>query len=813
MKKLVLSLIIATLPFMVGCTKNSGSTSVDEFLDSYEKIVVKYEEMASNGALTSGDLGVMMKAVNDMNMANLEISNKAEALKDQEWNDAQKMRQINLGSRFSQAMMNMSNQTSNGNGSITSSPDKSITKKDLQELKMSKTKNVDLCRDSVGMLMFKGLIATQQIQQFKDQHIGETFETSLLVGDISKSHDHYTITSPVLDSGKNIIVKLYALTDDDVTKISKISLGSLIKLKGVYKDLTDTYIEIGPAILIDELQEEVNAAQKALAQEQEIAKELETLPKIQSSDIKPISGEMYELFLDSESVYQDRDTLLKTIRDNGLYGKVIEWSLTISEILETKSGFYIITKDDLKVKTIINIRNSSIKKGVTVESLKAGDNITVKGYVGDVVVDKSGQFGDSDERYLYLDPAIILGVNNKDSLRKQLIPKIENLKIAKASNISRDSEIYECKNRFNSTTEKKVSDLYYMAGEIVDWSLPINTIKIYSDYCKIVTTSPSSENSDYKQSGYVRATIYMYPKPEQTMKDFEKEIEKLGKGKYVRFKGVIEGFTNSGCQINPAIFLSSGRNEELIKDIIDIINEPLSDVKIDDPQLKKLFDDRFIFDADERKKIASQYIGKVIEFDTNFLHFGHSVEGVGWQNVIATGDSIKGNGNGFAVNAVTYFINNQQYTEWDTDSDRSFRERIIRGKVKSIDKNGLWLEPSIFVDGHYRSYKQKAKNNVYPQKKSDNEQNSSENSNENKANPKIAKSYVDGNKSEPTDLYEIIDSESNLREGPGTNYRIIRKSIKGEVGENQLVKMGWIKLKFTDGSIGWVHEQNLKPKN
>jgi hypothetical protein len=140
--------------------------------------------------------------------------------------------------------------------------------------------------------MFKGLIATQQIQQFKDQHIGETFETSLLVGDISKSHDHYIITSPVLDSGKNIIVKLYALTDDDVTKISKISLGSLIKLKGVYKDLTDTYIEIGPAILIDELQEEIIAAQKELANaEQEKAKLLErenlTKPDIERMKTEP----------------------------------------------------------------------------------------------------------------------------------------------------------------------------------------------------------------------------------------------------------------------------------------------------------------------------------------------------------------------------------------------------------------------------------------------------------------------------------------------------------------------------------------------
>jgi hypothetical protein len=68
-------------------------------------------------------------------------------------------------------------------------------------------------------------------------------------------------------------------------------------------------------------------------------------------------------------------------------------------------------------------------------------------------------------------------------------------------------------------------------------------------------------------------------------------------------------------------------------------------------------------------------------------------------------------------------------------------------------------------------------------------------------------------KAASADLYELIDSESNIREGPGTNYPIIRKSRKGEVGEHQSAKMGWMKLQFSDGSMGWVHEQNVKSKN
>jgi len=63
------------------------------------------------------------------------------------------------------------------------------------------------------------------------------------------------------------------------------------------------------------------------------------------------------------------------------------------------------------------------------------------------------------------------------------------------------------------------------------------------------------------------------------------------------------------------------------------------------------------------------------------------------------------------------------------------------------------------------------------------------------------------------DLYELIDSASNIREGPGTNYPIIRKSRKGEDGEYQSGKMGWMKLQFADGSMGWVHEKNLEAKD
>ncbi len=118
-RTLTMALLGATLGFMASCesksgdapsgTKsNRGSAAVNEYLDSYEKTVAGYEEMVTSGAMASNDIMVMMKAVNEMNEKNLELGHKAEALKNEEWTNEQQMRQMKLTSRFSEAMMKMS---------------------------------------------------------------------------------------------------------------------------------------------------------------------------------------------------------------------------------------------------------------------------------------------------------------------------------------------------------------------------------------------------------------------------------------------------------------------------------------------------------------------------------------------------------------------------------------------------------------------------------------------------------------------------------------------------------------------------------
>jgi hypothetical protein len=57
---------------------------------------------------------------------------------------------------------------------------------------------------------------------------------------------------------------------------------------------------------------------------------------------------------------------------------------------------------------------------------------------------------------------------------------------------------------------------------------------------------------------------------------------------------------------------------------------------------------------------------------------------------------------------------------------------------------------------------------------------------------------------------EFIDSESNVREGPGVNYAIVRKSVKGEQAEVADEKSSWVQLRFLDRSYGWVHRKNIR---
>jgi hypothetical protein len=65
----------------------------------------------------------------------------------------------------------------------------------------------------------------------------------------------------------------------------------------------------------------------------------------------------------------------------------------------------------------------------------------------------------------------------------------------------------------------------------------------------------------------------------------------------------------------------------------------------------------------------------------------------------------------------------------------------------------------------------------------------------------------------PVTRLRFIDSESNLRNGPGAGSAIIRKPLKGESGSVENRTGDWILLKFDSGESGWVHVKNLEVCN
>lgn len=59
---------------------------------------------------------------------------------------------------------------------------------------------------------------------------------------------------------------------------------------------------------------------------------------------------------------------------------------------------------------------------------------------------------------------------------------------------------------------------------------------------------------------------------------------------------------------------------------------------------------------------------------------------------------------------------------------------------------------------------------------------------------------------------EFIDGESNLRDGPGTSFKILFQPTKGAECVILTKKDPWLQVEFSDGKTGWVHKKNLKLK-
>lgn len=66
------------------------------------------------------------------------------------------------------------------------------------------------------------------------------------------------------------------------------------------------------------------------------------------------------------------------------------------------------------------------------------------------------------------------------------------------------------------------------------------------------------------------------------------------------------------------------------------------------------------------------------------------------------------------------------------------------------------------------------------------------------------------NQSAKTRTMKFIDGESNVRAGPGTQYKVQFQPAKESECEVLSEKGSWFEVRFLDGKVGWAHKKNLK---
>ena len=96
-----ISLFVISL-LMISCGGTGSSSKVDDFLNEYKKITVKWEKKVTSGSLTLDD-------INEMSKSNIDLADKAAKLKGNEkWSSKQLKRYSDISTKFSKALIEMS---------------------------------------------------------------------------------------------------------------------------------------------------------------------------------------------------------------------------------------------------------------------------------------------------------------------------------------------------------------------------------------------------------------------------------------------------------------------------------------------------------------------------------------------------------------------------------------------------------------------------------------------------------------------------------------------------------------------------------
>ena len=648
---------------------------------------------------------------------------------------------------------------------------------------------------------------------------GQVVQWELTVYDVEKSGDDYKVQTKTEINGasqftgvrENVaaFVTITARNERELAIITGLKEGDNFRFRGYIDGVSMRSLNIEPAILIDPAAAvmKTSAAPETSTHTSSIIPDPTTQPTagpvVKTSVPSPAALETVTPsnlmpYGNNRNVYGLRAE--DEITNASIVGKTVEWTLTVSDIKRTPNGYQVTTNQQFEAPAKIEIFPRDDKDRAKIENLGAGSPITFRGYITE----------EEFEGCIVINPAILI----QDHASLALATQLEALRStnAEALDLSVIQKLVR-PDSIQTTLQKEVSARQFkdLKGKIVEGTIRDGqTIKLSSGYFIL---------QDYR---YNETFISVHINPAT---DLERDRLKKRNNEEIPFRGYINWIGPKKIEIGPAIIMEHPAYIAEQKAQAEKIAIKQKEAQQKEEQLRKQ-------EQDKKQREEAEEAGRE-KYDEGLRQEKRQRERLELDRIIANQEQEAAAGREARARKGYYVPEEHESqpasltptpppaTTKGMPGERFPQTRLgLLGPAEISDLNLADIRYAINeMYARHGAVFQKpelakmfaAKSWYKPRPGINLQQIEQEFTTVEADNLKLLGKERD-QKAAPADLYELVDSESNLREGPGTDYPIVRKSLKGEVGEELSSKMGWMKLKFTDGSIGWIHEKNLKSK-
>jgi hypothetical protein len=646
---------------------------------------------------------------------------------------------------------------------------------------------------------------------------GQVVQWELTVYDVEKSGDDYKVQTKTEINGasqftgvrENVaaFVTITARNERELAFITDLKEGDNFRFRGYIDGVSMRSLNIEPAILIDPAAAEMktSAAPETSTHTSSIIPDPTTQPAagpvvktsvpspaaletVTPSDLLPYGNNRNGYGLRAED----------EITNASIVGKTVEWTLTVSDIERTPNGYQVTTNQRFEAPARIEIFPRDDNERTKIENLGAGSPISFRGYIAE----------EEFRGCVVINPAILIQDHPSLGLATQLealrSPNAEALDLSVLQKLVQPDSIQTTLQQEASARQFKNLKGKIVQGSIEEWE----TTKLSSGY--------------FFTRSYPDTFISVHINPTT---DSELSRLKNRTTQTIPFRGYINWIGPAKIEIGPAIIIEhpayiAEQNAEAEKHALE-----RKEMRQRDETLRKQEQDKKQREETEeadRKKYyeelgQEQERRRRLEFDSKMA---------GEEQEAAASKEARTRKGYYVPEAHESQPASSTPAPPPTTTKSMPGERFpqtrleLLGPTELMDLNLADIRYAIneMYARHGAAFQKPELAKVFaaktwykPRPGINLQQIEQEFTPVEADNLKLLGKERD-KKAAPADIYQLVDSESNLREGPGANYPIVRKSRKGEVGEALENKLGWIKLQFTDGSMAWVHEQNVKSK-